>query len=303
VAAANARGYNPRMIGEPSSLPPPRVAVIVLTWNGRDLTLACLESLRSMRAVGVETVVVDNASSDGTVAAVRERHGESVTLIENADNLGFSAGNNVGIAYALRRGARFILLLNNDTSVDPDFIDELVSPMERDARIGITGPKIYYYTPRDQIWFAGGEVRMSRGVARHVGIRETDHGQYDEPREVDYVTGCALMARREVYESVGMLDPSYAAYFEDTDLCMRARRAGYRLLYVPTARVWHKISASTGGQLGRRKIARKLRSSARFFARYARPYHWLTIPFFFAIDGLRIAAMVATGRIRDAASE
>jgi GT2 family glycosyltransferase len=277
--------------------------VIVLTWNGRDLTLECLESLRSVRAAGVEVVVVDNASSDGTASAVRERHGDGVTLIENGANLGFSAGNNVGIAYALRRGARFLLLLNNDTAVDPDFIDELLRPLERDSRVGITGPKIYYYTPRNRIWFAGGEVRMARGLARHVGIRETDRGQYDTPREVDYVTGCALMARREVYEEIGLLDPSYAAYFEDTDLCMRARRAGYGLLYVPTAKVWHKISASTGGQLSRRKIARKLRSGARFFWRYARPYHWLTIPLFFVADGLRVAAMVATGRIRDATNE
>ena len=282
---------------------PPRVVVIVLTWNGRDLTLACLESLRSARATGVEIVVVDNGSSDGTASAIRERHGERVTIIENAANLGFSAGNNVGIAYALRRGARFLLLLNNDTAVDPDFIEELVRPLEQDPHIGITGPKIYYYTPRDRIWFAGGEVRMARGLARHVGIRETDHGQYDVPREVDYVTGCALMARREVYEEVGLLDPSYAAYFEDTDLCIRAGRAGYSLLYVPTAKVWHKISASTGGQLSRRKMARKLRSGARFFSRYARPYHWLTIPLFFAADGLRVAALVATGRIRDATNE
>ncbi|MDH3197257.1 MAG: glycosyltransferase family 2 protein [Candidatus Krumholzibacteria bacterium] len=291
------------MTSTPRPLPPPRVVVIVLTWNGRDLTLECLESLRSVRAAGVEVVVVDNASSDGTAAAVRERHGDGVTLIENGANLGFSAGNNVGIAYALRRGARFMLLLNNDTAVDPDFIDELLRPLERDPRVGITGPKIYYYTPRDRIWFAGGEVRMARGLARHVGIRETDRGQYDAPREVDYVTGCALMARREVYEEIGLLDPSYAAYFEDTDLCMRARRAGYGLLYVPTAKVWHKISASTGGQLGRRKIARRLRSGARFFWRYARPYHWLTIPLFFVADGLRVAAMVATGRIRDATNE
>jgi GT2 family glycosyltransferase len=277
----------------------PRVAVIILTWNGRELTMDCLASLERVETPGVELIVVDNASSDDTVAAVRGRYGDAVTVIENEDNIGFARGNNVGIEYALQRGAEFVLLLNNDTVVDPGFLDALLAPLLDDDAVGITGPKIFFYTPKDQIWFAGGEVMLARGTARHIGIRERDVGQYDTPRDVDYVTGCALMARRAVFVAIGQLDPSYMAYYEDTDFCLRARAAGFRVRYAPEGRVWHKISASTGGQLSRRKVARKLRSTFRFLRRHAKPYHWLTIPFFFVADVVRIAGLVLGGRIRD----
>jgi GT2 family glycosyltransferase len=278
----------------------PSIAVIVLTWNGRDLTLDCLRSLASITTPGVRTLVVDNASTDGTVEAIFARHGDRVTILRNAANLGFAAGNNAGIHRALEDGAAYILLLNNDTLVAPDFLAELLRPMQGDPTVGITAPKIFYAEPRNQIWFAGGEISLWRGTARHIGIRETDRGQHDRPREIDYATGCALFARREVFERVGDLDPAYRAYFEDADFCLRARAAGFRIRYVPTAKVWHRISASTGGQLSRRKITRKLASARRFFARHARPYHWATIPFFFVLDVLRIAGLVLTGRIRDA---
>jgi len=279
--------------------PPAAVAVVVLNWNGRELTLDCIRSLLEIPTPGVEIILVDNASSDGTVDAVSAEFGGRVTLIVNDDNLGFAGGNNVGIRHALEGGAEFVLLLNNDTVVDPGLVDHLLRPFSGAPGVGVTGPKIYYYTPADQIWFAGGQVYLARGTTRHIGIRETDHGQFDDEREVDYITGCALMARREVFETSGLLDPSYVAYYEDVDFCMRARRAGYRILYAPGGKVWHKISASTGGQLGRRKVTRKFKSTWKFFRRYARPWHWLTIPFFFTADVARIAFLIAGGRIRN----
>ena len=291
----------------PSSPPTvPTVAVIILTWNGKELTLDCLRSFASVKTPNLRILVVDNGSTDDTVAAVRALGDGRVTIIENGANLGFAAGNNAGIRRALDHGdhgdhgADFILLLNNDTVVDPPFVDQLLAAMALESDIGIAGPKIYYSKPPDRIWFAGGEVSLWRGTARHIGIRETDRGQYDAARDVDYVSGCALFARREVFDRVGMLDAGYRAYFEDADLCARAERAGFRVRYVPTARVWHRISASTGGQLSRRKIARKLISARRFFAAHAKPYHWITIPLFFGLDVVRIGLLVLTGRVRDA---
>jgi len=277
----------------------PSIAIIVLNWNGRDLTLDCLRSLEAVSTPNLRTILVDNASTDGTLDAVRRIHGERITVIVNADNLGFAAGNNVGIRHALAGGADFILLLNNDTVVAPDFVDHLLRPMLSTREIGITAPKIYYAEPKDRIWFAGGEISMWRGMAKHTGIRETDRGQYDTEHDIDYATGCAFLARRAVFEKIGDLDPGYRAYFEDADFCVRARKAGFRIRYIPAAHVWHRISASTGGQLSRRKAGRKLTSARRFFARHARPYHWLTIPFFFVLDVIRIAALVLAGRIRD----
>lgn len=278
----------------------PRVTIVVLTWNGRSLTLECLESLSSLEYDNADIIVVDNASTDGTVAAIRERYGQRVTIIENTRNLGFSIGNNVGIRRALDNGSDYVLLLNNDTVVDPELLDHLVAVAGASQDVGIVGPKIYYASPPDRIWFAGGEVSLSRGTSRHIGIRETDRGQYDAIRDVDYVTGCALMASRSVFEVIGDLDPVFVAYFEDVDFCMRARQKGYRVVYVPAGRVWHRISSSTGGQLSVAKISRKLRSSIIFSRRYASARHWLTIPFFGAMDALRILLLVATGRIRDA---
>ncbi|NIM19722.1 MAG: glycosyltransferase [Candidatus Latescibacteria bacterium] len=280
----------------------PKVAVIVLTWNGKHLTLPCLESLMDSRYPRTEIFLVDNASTDGTADAVEEKYGERIRIIRNQANLGFAGGNNVGIQHAMDGGADFVLLLNNDTLVDPEMIDHLVKAIMEQPQAGIAGPKIFYESPPDQIWFAGGEVFLGRGTARHIGIRERDQGQHDTIREVDYVSGCALMAGREVFEKIGLLDPIYEAYFEDTDFCMRAKMKGFRTYYVPHGRVWHKISSSTGGQLGRRKIKRKLRSSWIFFRRYSKPYHWLSIPFFFSIDVIRIIILVATGKIRDASS-
>ena len=277
----------------------PKVAVVVLTWNGKGLTMACLESLQAIEYANAFVIVVDNASTDGTVEAVRTAYGERVVILENPENLGFSRGNNVGIRRALDAGADFVLLLNNDTVVDPALVGRLVDAIASSGDIGIVGPKIYYASPPDRIWFAGGEVFLSRGVSRHIGIRQLDTGRYDAMRDVDYVTGCALMARREVFAAIGYLDPVFAAYYEDTDFCMRARRNGFRVVYVPDGKVWHKISSSTGGELGRAKISRKLRSSVIFYRRYASWYHWLTIPFFFAADVLRVAFLVAAGRIRN----
>ncbi len=277
----------------------PSIAVIVLTWNGRALTLECLASLEAVTTPNVRVMVVDNASTDGTVDAIRDRYGDRVTVVATGANLGFAGGNNAGIRRALDEGADFILLLNNDTRVDPAFLDALVGPMPGAPEVGITGPKIYYDSPPDRLWFAGGAISMWRGTARHIGIRETDRGQYDTPRSVDYISGCALLTRRAVFERVGLLDESYTAYFEDADLCMRARRAGFEIRYVPAAKVWHKISASTGGQLSRRKIGLKLRSTRRFFGRYARWYHRLTMPLFFTLDVVRIGVLILAGRIRD----
>lgn len=287
-----------RRLGKSVRLPP-KVAIIVLAWNGKALTLSCLSSLAKLDYENTTIILVDNASTDGTVEAVRESFGESIRIIENIANLGFSRGNNVGIEAALKDGADYILLLNNDTIVDEKLATHLVDAMLRHPGVGIAGPKIYYHGAPDVIWSAGGEVSLWRRSATHRGIRERDLGQYDDTREVDYVTGCALMAARDVFARIGMLDPSFKAYFEDTDFCMRARHAGYRILYIPQGKVWHKISQSTGGQISFRKIALKLLSTFRFCRRYARPYHWLAIPFFFFLDVLRIIFLIAVGKIRN----
>jgi len=219
----------------------PRVAVIVLNWNGRDDTLACLESLRQLDYPNYEVIVVDNGSTDGSVKAVRASF-PGMTILETGANLGFAEGNNVGLRHALTHGADYVLLLNNDTEVAADFISLLVDAVEVTPRAGVAGPTIYYFDRPATIWSAGGAIDWQRGDTQMIGLDEVDEGQYDAIREVDFVTGCALLTRREVIEEAGMLDPRFFMYYEEAEWCVRAARAGYKILHVPQTHVWHKIT-------------------------------------------------------------
>ncbi len=216
----------------------PRTLIIILCYNGVTDTLACLASLR--RAAGsFDVLVVDNASSDGTPRIVREQ-APGVTVIETGANLGFAAGNNVGLRYGVERGYDYLLLLNNDTEVAPDFLERMLAPLEQDPRIGAAGPTIYYYAQPDLIWSAGGTVDWKQGVARTRG-GEVDAGQYPAVNQVEFVTGCALLVRRAAVERAGMLDERFFMYYEETEWCVRIGRAGFQIVHVPDSHVWHKI--------------------------------------------------------------
>jgi len=222
----------------------PWVVIVVLNWNGLADTLACLASLAELDYPERKVVVVDNGSTDGSVRAIRERF-PTVTVLENGENLGYTGGNNAGLRYALGHGADYVLLLNNDTVVAPGFLRRLVDAAEADPRIGLVGPTIYYYDRPAIIWSAGGAIDWQRGSTRMLGLNERDRGQFGRgPRTVDFVTGCAILVRRIVPERVGLLDERFFAYYEEAEWCVRAVRAGYKIVHVPLARMWHKISPS-----------------------------------------------------------
>lgn len=220
----------------------PRVTIIVLNWNGLNDTLDCLESLGQLDYQNCEVVVVDNGSVDGSVSVIREWF-PGVTMIENGENLGYAGGNNVGLRYAMVQGADYAFLLNNDTVVDPAFLRILVDAAEADPAIGIAGPTIYYHERPDVIWSAGGAIDWQQGSTRMVGLDERDEGQFGQvPRRVDFVTGCAMLVRRAVLEQAGLLDERFFAYYEETEWCVRATRAGFKIVHIPLSHIWHKIS-------------------------------------------------------------
>jgi GT2 family glycosyltransferase len=220
----------------------PRVAIIVLNWNGGDDTSACLESLRQLDYPDYEVIVVDNGSTDGSVEVVRASFPKA-TILETGENLGFAEGNNVGLRHALAYGVDYALLLNNDTEVAPDCISLLVDAIENTPRSGVAGPTIYYFDRPTVIWSAGGVIDWTRGCTRMVGLNEVDRGQFGHNvRPVDFVTGCALLIKMPVVEQVGLLDPRFFAYYEETEWCVRIARTGFRILHVPQAKIWHKIS-------------------------------------------------------------
>ena len=172
----------------------------------------------------------------------------------------------------------------------------LLRVAETDARIAAVGPKIYYHAQPQRLWFAGGELSLWRGWPSHRGLRQEERGQYETQCDVDYLTGCAILMRTARLEDVGFLDPSFAMYAEDADWCFRARARGHRLVFVPAARMWHKVSASAGAR-SLFKIRRRFRSQMHFLRRHARWYHWLTIPFFTLVEAGRVVLAVLGKRL------
>jgi len=205
------------------------------------MTLDCLASLAQLNYRNYRIIVVDNDSNDGTAEAVRQRY--PVTVIENGANLGFAEGNNIGIARALADGADYILLLNNDTIVGPEMLQELIEVAESGADIGIVGPVVYYFDDPEVIWSAGNAVDTTTGEVRRL-LAHTRGGPGVAPYEADYITGCALCIKRQVIERIGLMDARYFLYYEEVDWCTRARESGYRVVVVPKAPIWHKVSAT-----------------------------------------------------------
>jgi GT2 family glycosyltransferase len=255
----------------------PLTYIIVVNWNGRHDTLECLASLSDVTDPSMSVLVVDNGSEDGSQEAIRHTYPE-VTLLETGSNLRYAGGNNAGIRFALEKGAEQIMLLNNDTAVDPAFLGAMTDTLQSSPDTGIVAPKILYSADPGRLWYAGGEISFWTGTMRHRGIREPDDGRFDIPHDTGYASGCCLLAKRSVVERIGLLDETYFMYSEDADWCMRARRAGFRVMYEPRARVWHKVSVSAGGHLSYFKLRNKFVSNLRFFSRYASWYHWLFFP-------------------------
>lgn len=217
-----------------------KVSVVVLSYNGKSYLEECLRSVLAQSHPAYQLIVVDNASSDGSPELVRERFPQ-VELIRNRRNLGYAGGINVGLREAQ---GELIALLNQDTVVQESWLAELARAFEMDPKIGIAGCKILFADGRT-IQHAGGIITYPQALPDHYGYGQFDEGQYDQMKEVDYVTGAALGIRRSVLEDVGYFDEAFfPAYYEDADFCFRAREAGYKVVYIPRALVIHHESST-----------------------------------------------------------
>ncbi len=274
------------------------LAVVIPSWNGLEDTRALLPTLARCRVPAdwrVRVVVVDNGSRDGTAAAIA-REFPDVELVALPENRRFAGGCNAGLGRALAGGADAAMLLNNDTEADPGLLETLLLALEEDPRAGAAAPLICFKEPLDVIWYAGGRLAPALGLAAHRGLRRYDRGQYRSVETTGYLTGCCRLATRAAWEKVGLLDERYFIYAEDADWCLRARAAGFRLLFVPTARLWHKVSASTGAA-SPWKIYQRLRANVTLFARHARGVARVTwLPCFLAQQAALALWLVARGR-------
>ena len=222
-----------------------RVVIVLLNWNGREDTLACLDSLRPVLTPQRTVLVVDNGSTDGSVGAIRSAFPE-VEVIETGRNLGYAGGNNVGIERAMALDADFVLVLNNDTKCAPDLIDRLLEAAARSPRAGLLCPRVFYMHDPKRVWFDG--ARWSSG-ALYFGFpgkgRLEDELSGDD-HETDYASGAALLVRAEVVRQTGTFDDRFFLVWEEADWCYRAREKGWASVVVPSAKLWHRVGASFG---------------------------------------------------------
>jgi len=222
-----------------------KVTIIILNWNGKEDTIECVESVRNITYPNYEILIVDNGSTDGSQEVFKLKY-PNIILIENQQNLGFAEGNNIGMRYALKRGTDYILLLNNDTMVDKHFLDELIKWAEMDQKVGIAGPKIYFYHEPNKICSLGANINLWTGRILNIGHKQIDKDQFEDIKKVDYVPGAAILVKRKVIEKIGLLDKNYFFYYEETDWCARAKKIGYSVIAVSESKIWHKIGSTAG---------------------------------------------------------
>lgn len=257
----------------------PKVGIVVLNHNGKQLAESCLRSVMASPYTNKDIILVDNASTDGSVEYLANVF-PNVLILKNSANLGVAGGRNCGFREAVRCGSDYVLSLDNDTRIDDQLIDELVKVAESDPRIGVVGPKTYSDDGSRTIQCSGGRITYTQNVCVQRGMGEADRGQYDEIEDVDYFPGFGFMARREVFEKLNFVDEAFYGYgHEDTDFCWRAAQLGYRAVYAPKAVMWHRGSTTIGGYSPRKKYLEAV-NSAYFVRKYGAPKDCLKYAFF-----------------------
>lgn len=223
------------------------IYIVLVNYNGYKDTIECINSLKKISYKNYKIVIVDNASSDDSLNILKQEINDCV-IIESEKNLGFAGGNNLGIKYALDHNAYYIMLLNNDTLVEMDFLDNMLNSFNKDDRIGLVGCKIMYYPEKNIIWYGGGYIDWFKFIGAHYEMRQVDRGQCDKEKEIDFMTGCCMLIKKEVFEKIGLLPEDYFMYFEDVDFCMKVKNAKYKIWYNPKAVIYHKVGLSSGGE-------------------------------------------------------
>ncbi|MFW6097167.1 MAG: glycosyltransferase family 2 protein [Chloroflexota bacterium] len=256
----------------------PAVCVIIITWNGLEDTVACLETVYDQTYDNLHVIVVDNGSDDGTFEQVAEKFPET-ELIQLPENIGAVRGYNVGFRRALESDYPYLFLLNNDTLLAPDCIAELVKEAESAPDVGLVMPKIYYADEPKLIWSVGTRANPLNLEIVQLGYNEVDEGQWREPTDIDDAPFCAVLMKRTMMDDVGLPDEIFYFYYEDMDYCLRARRRGYRLRLAPAATMWHKVSSSSGGSDTPRERYWMARSGVLYFRKHAHFWQWPIILF------------------------
>ncbi len=267
----------------------PLVCIIILNWNGLKDTLECLESVKKITYHNYKIIIIDNASANDEAHTLRKNCSRDVDVLLTAQNYGYTGGNNVGISYALEKyNPAYILILNNDTIVDPEFMTNMINVADSDKKTGIVGAKVYYHRYPNLIQSAGGGMNMYLGKVYHIGGKKFDKGQFDMQRSVAYVVGCCMLIKSEVIKKIGLLDEQFFCYWDESDYCFRCRKAGYDVVHSPQALVWHKKPVKLKiWERTPKKTARSIisyypfRNNFLFMRKHARRIEYITFILYF----------------------
>ncbi|NFH70315.1 glycosyltransferase family 2 protein [Clostridium botulinum] len=216
------------------------VYIILVNYNGLNDTIECLNSIQKSNYKNYKVLIIDNNSPDKSGIELKKRFSQ-YEFILNEENLGFAKANNLGYQYALKKKAEYILLLNNDTIIDSDMINELISNSNKNT---ITVPKMYYYNS-DILWYAGGKISINKGTAYHLGEKKKDCKKFSEKMQVSFATGCCMLIHKDILKEIGLFDEAYFMYCEDFDFSLKLQKKSKIIIFSPKAKLWHKVNAST----------------------------------------------------------
>ena len=258
----------------------PLIGVVTVTFNSERFLPDFFASCWAQSVTDLRVYAIDNASRDGSAAALGRESDPRLKVILNRDNLGVAAGNNQGIVQALADGCTWVLLLNNDTVFGPTLFQLLLEACLAQRWQAVV-PKMLYDSPQDAVWYGGGRFNPWRGhTGFHVGMGQADRGQFDQPRRMEYAPTCCMLVHRSVFQAIGLMDESYFVYFDDTDFCWRMRQQGQSLGYWPEATLVHKVGGSTGGVTSPFTVRITARNRLYFLRKHFgfwSPWRWLLV--------------------------
>ena len=220
-----------------------RIAVILVNWNSYDFTKDCIESLQKATYPHFTTIVVDNDSKDGSGKRLQEEY-PGIVVLFSPDNKGFTGGNNIGIRYAIENGFDYAMLLNNDTFVEPNFLEPLIAHLQQHPKTGAVQPRIHFNHDRTLLWNGGNKFNYFIGWPSTSGENQQPQPHHLQEKKMSWITGCAFMVRVSVLKETGLLAENMFMYMEDVDLSFRIRQKGYQLVYIPDAVIYHIAGAS-----------------------------------------------------------
>ena len=255
----------------------PKVYLIVLNWNDKEISKKCLSSIEKVSYSNYEVLIVDNNSQDGSVEFFKE-HFPQYDILALDKNLKYAGGNNAAVDYLKPEEEDFLVFINNDTIVSSDFLDHLVAPFLNDANCIITVPKILFAMDINKIWYAGGVVSMWKGSIDHIGIRNFDGPKYSFMMETDYATGCCFCIKYDDFRRLKYFDTTFDMYCEDVDLSIRAKKMNRKIVYSPKSIILHSVSQSLG-ENSLKKIQNKLLGQVKLFWKHASGLQIITLTF------------------------